>query len=371
MGNADVVPGVSGGTVALLLGIYDHLIDSIGKFDSQFCRLLVKRNWRQAAEHVHLRFILSLLLGIFGGIICMGTLSHWLLEHQQSRQITLAAFSGMVLASCFVIGKQIQILNYRDSAQAILLGLIGIAITVLVGAAFKQTPPAGQDVELTVQRAGEDELLSFTVTRGISIERLKESNEIRVITPALGSPAFEQRTQPGDVIVRIGDRLTADLTIEESRKLIKGSQLTDPTYLQLFCFAAIAICAMILPGISGALILMIFGVYEHLFTLPLKLINGIDLGETAKQLIIFACGAACGLIVFSRVLRFLLTKYRHSTLSLLVGIMLGSLSVLWPFQDINKQPLPIHSALLIITIAVSTSLVLWLVKLNSSAPTQD
>jgi putative membrane protein len=293
MGNADVVPGVSGGTVALLLGIYDHLIDSIGKFDSQFCRLLVKRNWRQAAEHVHLRFILSLLLGIFGGIICMGTLSHWLLEHQQSRQFTLAAFSGMVLASCFVIGKQIQILNYRDSVRAILLGLIGIAITVLVGAAFKQAP----------------------------------------------------------------------------------SQVTDPTYLQLFCFAAIAICAMILPGISGALILMILGVYEHLVTLPLKLINGIDLGETAKQLIIFACGAACGLIVFSRVLRFLLTKYRHGTLSLLVGIMLGSLSVLWPFQDINKQPLPIaldvHSALLIITIAFSTSLVLWLVKLSSSAPTQD
>ena len=223
----------------------------------------------------------------------MGTLSHWLLEHQQSRQFTLAAFSGMVLASCFVIGKQIQILNYRDSAQAILLGLIGIAITVLVGAAFKQTP----------------------------------------------------------------------------------SQVTDPTYFQLFYFAAIAICAMILPGISGALILMILGVYEHLVALPEKLIKGIDLGETAKQLIIFACGAACGLIVFSRVLRFLLTKYRHGTLSLLVGIMLGSLSVLWPFQDINKQPLPIaldvHSALLIITIAFSTSLVLWLVKLSNSAPTQD
>ncbi len=293
MGNADVVPGVSGGTVALLLGIYDHLIHCIGKFDSQLCRLLVKRNWRQAAAHVHLRFILSLLLGIGGGILCMGTLSHWLLEHQQARQFTLAAFSGMVLASCYVIGNQIQIRNRRDSVQAILLGLIGIVFTILAGSAFKQAP----------------------------------------------------------------------------------SQLTDPTYFQLFCFAAIAICAMILPGISGALILMILGVYEHLVALPEKLIKGIDLGETAKQLVIFACGAACGLIVFSRVLRFLLTKYRHGTLSLLVGIMLGSLSVLWPFQDINKQPLPIaldvHSVLLIITIAFSTSLVLWLVKLSNSAPTQD
>ena len=293
MGNADVVPGVSGGTVALLLGIYDHLIHIIGRFDSQFCRLLVKRNWRQAAEYVHLRFILSLLLGIFGGILCMGTLSHWLLEHQQSRQFTLAAFSGMVLASCFVIGNQIQLRNRRDSLQAMLLGLIGIAFTVLAGSAFKHAP----------------------------------------------------------------------------------SQVTDPTYFQLFYFAAIAICAMILPGISGALILMILGVYEHLVALPEKLIKGIDLGETTKQLIIFACGAACGLIVFSRVLRFLLTKYRHGTLSLLVGIMLGSLSVVWPFQDINKQPLPIaldvHSALLIITIAFSTSLVLWLVKLSNSAPTQD
>ena len=292
MGNADVVPGVSGGTVALLLGIYDHLIHSIGNFDAQFCRLVVKRNWRQAAEHVDLRFILSLLLGIGGGILCMGTLAHWLLEHQQSRQFTLAAFSGMVLASCFVIGKQIQILNYRDSVQVILLGLIGIVITVLVGVAVKQ-----------------------------------------------------------------------------------ASQLTDPTYFQLFCFAAIAICAMILPGISGAMILMILDVHKHLLALQEKLIKGIELGETAKQLMIFACGAACGLIVFSRVLRHLLAKYRHGTLSLLVGIMLGSLSVLWPFQDIDKQPLPValdvHTALIIFTVAFSTWLVLWLVKLSNSASTQN
>jgi len=291
MGNADVVPGVSGGTVALLLGIYDHLVHSIGKFDSELCSLLVNRNWRQAAEHVHLRFILSLLLGICGGILCMGILSHWLLDHQQSRQFTFAAFSGMVLASCFVIGNQIQIRSRRDSVQAMVLGLIGIAITVLAGSEFKQDP----------------------------------------------------------------------------------SQLTDPTYFQLFCFAAIAICAMILPGISGAMILMILGVYEHLVALPKNLIKGIELGETAKQLIIFACGAALGLLTFSRVLRHLLTKYRHGTLSLLVGIMLGSLSVLWPFQDIDNQPLPIaldvHSALLIITIAFSTSLVLRLVKLSNSVPT--
>jgi len=292
MGNADVVPGVSGGTVALLLGIYDHLIHSIGRFDLQFCRLVVQRNWRQAAEHVDLRFILSLLVGICVGILCMGTLSHWLLEYQQTRQFTLAAFSGMVLASCFVIGKQIQILNYRNSVQVILLGLIGIVITVLVGAAVEQ-----------------------------------------------------------------------------------AAQLTDPTYFQLFCFAAIAICAMILPGISGALILMILGVYEHLIALPEKLIKGIELGETAKQLIIFACGAVCGLMVFSRVLRHLLTKYRHGTLSLLVGIMLGSLSVLWPFQDIDKQPLPValdvHTALIIFTVAFSTCLVLWLIKLSNSASTQN
>lgn len=223
----------------------------------------------------------------------MGTLSHWLLGHQQPRQFTLAVFSGMILASCLVIGKQIQILNFRDSLQTIFLALIGITITSLVGSAFAQAP----------------------------------------------------------------------------------SQLTNPSYIQLFCFAAIAICAMILPGISGALILMIFGVYEHLIALPEKLIKGIELGETAKQLIIFACGAACGLIIFSRVLRHLLTKYRLGTLSLLVGIMLGSLSILWPFQNINKQPLPIaldtHSALLIITIVFSMSIVLWLIKLSNSSPTQD
>ena len=287
MGNADVVPGVSGGTVAILLGIYEQLILSIRRFDIQFIRHCIQLEWRLAARHIHLPFLASLLIGILSGIFCMAMMTDLLLEQQTSRQFTYAVFSGLVLASTRVILKMIKTTTGRNFIQAVFFGLIGIAMVLY-------------------------------------------AKELRLVETA---PVV-------------------------------------PTHLQLFVYAAIAICAMILPGISGAMILLIFGVYPFIIDLPGKLFHRAEAGDALLQLGIFALGAVYGLIFFSRLLRWLLTHQRNPTLSILTGIMFGSLAILWPFQDLQGHPLPVtfstQSVLLVMTALGSSVLMLGLSRWSAS-----
>jgi len=281
MGNADVVPGVSGGTVALLLGVYEQLIISIQHVDLKLWRHLYRGQWRLAAQHIHLPFLVSLLVGIVSGVICMSMLADLLLKQQTSRQFTVAVFCGMVLASCWVIVRMLHLKTVTSRIQSVLGCCVGMAITLYA----KHL--------LNVESAG-----------------------------------------------------------------------WVPNYLQLFICAAIAICAMILPGISGAMILLILGVYDHIIALPGKLLYGIETGNTLIQLVIFVGGAGCGLFGFSRVLRWLLTHQRHPTLSILLGIMLGSLAILWPLQDLQGNLLPVtfslHCLWLLSTIGLSATVMLLL-----------
>ncbi|MEC7564747.1 MAG: DUF368 domain-containing protein [Planctomycetota bacterium] len=287
MGNADVVPGVSGGTVAILMGVYEQLILSIRRFDIQLIRYCIQLKWRSAAQHVHLPFLSSLLLGILSGIFCMAMLTDLLLEQTTSRQFTYAVFSGLVLASTRVILKMIKTQTGRSAIQAVFFGLIGIAIVLYA----------------------------------------------------------------------------KELRLGETENVV-------PTHLQLFIYAAIAICAMILPGISGSMILLIFGVYPFIVDLPGKLFHQAEAGDALLQLSIFALGAVCGLICFSRLLRWLLTQQRNQTLSILTGIMFGSLTILWPFQDLQGHALPVtfsvQSFLLVMTVLGSSVLMLGLAHCSAS-----
>ena len=103
MGLADVIPGVSGGTIALVLGIYDQLILSITRFDLELIRLLKRRQIRQAANHVNAGFLASLLIGVAAGFILMTVLIHRLLSSQPSMQLTYAVFFGLILGSIFIV----------------------------------------------------------------------------------------------------------------------------------------------------------------------------------------------------------------------------------------------------------------------------
>ena len=247
MGCADVVPGVSGGTVALILGIYERLVTAISRFDRALLGYVKRRQWGKAAAHIDLRFLFFLAGGLGCGVVVMSLLINRLLADSFSRSITFAAFSGMILASSLLVALMIRPLR-RDVPYCLVLGLAGVTIAWWASS----LSPAGN-----------------------------------------GAP---------------------------------------PSLPYLFVCGSIAICAMILPGISGALMLLVLGVYAHLTEVPHNLLHGEELTQSVLVLLVFGSGCAVGLLSFSKILKWLLTRHHAMTMSLLCGFMLGALRKLWPFQ---------------------------------------
>jgi putative membrane protein len=260
MGAADVIPGVSGGTVALIVGIYQRLVTAVSRFDLNFVSLLRQRKVLGAMQHVDMRFLTALGLGILTGIVALGGVMNELLTGASTRGPTLAAFFGMILASTVLVGRQIKVKHEWQILVAIFLAFVGAAF-----AWWLTSLPAAHAAE--------------------------------------SSPSTVQ----------------------------------DPGLMFLLACGMIAICAMILPGISGAYILLILGTYAHLTgilkALPKGQVDGHDLLDVA----VFAAGCGIGLLAFSKFLRWLLTHYHWHTMAVLCGFMIGALRRIWPFQ-LDKTP---------------------------------
>lgn len=234
MGAADVVPGVSGGTMALILGIYQRLLEAIRAFDMRLLRLIASRRLRAAADHVDILFLIPLGAGILGAILFF------------TRVVSLP-----------------QLLrDYPEQIYALFFGLIVGSIVVLV-----RGYGAMRGSELVSLAAGT--LLGLLVVNAVPFE-----------TPV------------------------------------------DTWFI--FLAGALAICAMILPGISGSFILLLLRKYEYVFN---------AIGHFDFSVIVpFALGAATGLALFSRLLVWLLKHHYRLTLAAIVGMLIASLWVLWPFQ---------------------------------------
>ncbi len=258
MGSADIVPGVSGGTVALVLGIYERLVTAISHFDLRLARLLRERRWKAVAEHIDLRFLSALAVGIGGGFVVMTVLMNLLLSNDVTRPMTFSAFLGLILGSAIVVALMIQIRSRAEGALCLGLGL------------------------------------------------------------AAGVFAFWISTLHGGNV--------------------------DPTYGYIFLCGCIAICAMILPGISGAMILVILGVYLHLTEIPKNLLHGELVVEGLITIAVFVIGAAVSLVTFSKFLRWLLKHFHTPTMAVLCGFMIGALPKLWPFQQMQPGATSIKHA---------------------------
>jgi len=233
MGAADIVPGVSGGTMAFITGIYDQLLSSIRAVDVHFVCLLLRGDVGSAWRHIDGGFLLALLAGIATSIFSLARLIGWLLLHHP---VPLwAFFFGLILASALVLLSHVK-RWYVPTASALCVGL------------------------------------------GISL------------------------------LVALSSRLP----------------LADGPVM-VFLAGFLAICAMILPGISGSFILVLLGMYSPV----LVAIHQLD----SLFLLVFAGGAACGLMAFSRLLHYLLHRFHQQTMALLTGFLLGSLVVVWPWKQ--------------------------------------
>jgi putative membrane protein len=247
MGGADIIPGVSGGTVALLLGIYERLVTAISRFDLTLLGMLRRREWRRMAVHVDLALLVPLGCGILIGFAIMTVLMHHLLSTSETRAMTMAVFFGLILASGLVVARMVRHDSRGEWIRSIVLGLAAAAFAWWL---------TGLDT---------------------------------------------------------------------------GGQ-TQPSLFFVFCSGAVAICAMILPGISGAMVLLILGIYLHLTEIPKNLLHGEQVVEGILTVAVFGVGCVTGLLSFSKLLRWLLANYHGLTMAVLCGFMLGSLRKLWPFQ---------------------------------------
>lgn len=242
MGGADIVPGVSGGTVALILGIYRRLVSAISRFDLTLVDLLRRGEWKQAVRRVDLFFLMALGTGIVSGIVSLASLMHSLLENATSRGWTLAVFFGLILSSGLLVARMVSQWN-------------PVRLTLLLfGAVF-----------------------AYWLTG-----------------------------------------LTA--------------AAAEPTPLYVFFSGAIAICAMILPGISGAYILLLLGMYVHVTGAIKGLPKGDLSADNLSTIVLFCAGCGIGLLAFSKLLRWLLARHESDTMAILAGFMVGSLRKIWPFQ---------------------------------------
>jgi putative membrane protein len=236
MGAADIVPGVSGGTMAFILGIYDELLASISAIDLTFVRRILTFRWREAFQEFPWRFLLALALGIGAAILTLANGLHWALEKYPS--LVWAFFFGLIIASILVIRKRVGMWSAVNVLAAV---LAAVGAFVLVGLTPHETPH----------------------------------------TPIL-----------------------------------------------LFLSGAIAICAMILPGISGAFILVLLGKY--------RFVVGAVVNFDLLTLALVAFGALFGLIGFVRLLRWMLNKNHDLVVAILTGFLLGSLRKVWPWKLIEN-----------------------------------
>ncbi|MBD0849980.1 DUF368 domain-containing protein [Maribacter arenosus] len=234
MGAADVVPGVSGGTIAFISGIYEELITSINNVDPALLKIWKNEGFNSFWKKLNGNFLVALFLGIFISLFSLATLVSWLLENEPI--LLWSFFFGLVAASIFFVGKEIA----KWNLATVIMLLLGAAI-----AYFITTLPASEN----------------------------------------------------------------------------ASSLP-----YLFMSGALAVCAMILPGISGAFILVLLGSYK-------TILDAVHEREI-KVIVTVALGAIFGLLSFAKLLKWMFSHYKNLTLALLTGFILGSLNKIWPWKVI-------------------------------------
>lgn len=234
VGIANIIPGVSGGTIALIVGIFIRLINAIKSFNLQAAKLLFSGKWKEFARQTDFWFLVSIFSGVAIAIVLLARIFGFLFDNYPV--YIWAYFFGLVLASVYFVGKRVDHWN----AVVIVFFLIGTAIAVVI---------------------------------------------------TFFNPAHEN---------------------------------SNPFYL--FICGVVAVCSMILPGLSGSFILILMGNYQ---LVAIDAINNRDFGI----LLPVGLGAVIGLVAFSHVLSWVFKNYKDQTIALLTGFILGSLNILWPWKN--------------------------------------
>ncbi len=255
MGSADIVPGVSGGTIALITGIYAHLVEAISNIKFGFIKPLFKADfkgfWNKLLEEIDFKFFIPLVLGIGIAFLTLAKVVTYCMDNYTA--LTYAFFLGLIISSAVILFRKLNKVNLKN----IIFAIIGAILTYIF----------------------------------VSLNPIAANHSLIVI----------------------------------------------------FISGMIAICAMILPGISGSFLLLLLGQYKYM----LNALHNLQIAD----IVVFVVGALIGILGFSKILNYLLKNYEEVTMAFLIGVMLGSLKV--PAVEIvNSVSINFSGLLLCIVVAV-------------------
>ncbi len=241
MGAANVIPGVSGGTIAFITGIYARMIDALKAFNLSNAKLLFRGKWREFLKAIDAIFLFPLFLGVGVSLISLASVLKWGFENHPL--YVWALFFGLIMASIPSVGKMVK----RWSPSSILSLVIGLAVSV----------------------------------------------PLAFLEPAAENPSFG--------------------------------------YL-LLC-GVVAMCSMLIPGLSGSFVLLLMGNYKLVMLDSLAALKDLKFSEALPTLLPVGLGAILGLVVLSRFLSWLFKSYHDQAVALITGFVAGSLIVIWPWKD--------------------------------------
>ncbi len=331
MGAADLVPGISGGTVAFITGIYEDLLDSISSFNGRAIKQLLTLRWAEFFKGVAWEFLVTLFFGIFVAMACLSQAIHAMLGDPVLRTYLFATFVGLVLASALFCAKQVT--QWHAKQVVALLG--GVVVAFVITSLPKNVHEDGFVYDVAVKDialAGDFPALdNYDAERG----RLLGVDESTL--SAMWAKGFVS----GDTVA---------YSYEQEREAAVSAfvhpKSTTAIDLWLLGCGAIAACAMLLPGISGSYILTVLGVYTAVIGNLADLMHGLRGGELNVDaffaLSSVAIGALLGIALFARVIAYLLRHYHNSTVAVLTGFMLGALRAVWPFWTYTYYLAPLR-----------------------------
>jgi len=355
MGTADVIPGVSGGTMALVLGIYRELVETIKNLSPRILFLILR--WlkgrpasgldsiRKEVLRMNLEFMFILLAGIGTAIVIGSAVIPSLMD---SYPVAMRAFFfGLILASVYV---PLKMVGSKSTRTLIIVGLTGV---FGVGIGYTFTNPS-HTFETTSRFSTvvsiEGESLKDLTRRGPSAwssDRVfwaPENAPLRAAFSHENPEAFSKlealHQAQQDLVVDKETMKARALPYEELILPANVSvQVPQPAVWFVFVAGLVAICAMILPGISGSYILLIFGLYFFILNALKGFLSTLASGSIpiaqGTYVLVFCLGCLIGILSFARLLSYLLRKHAAPTLGILVGLMIGCLRGIWPFRGME------------------------------------
>jgi putative membrane protein len=329
MGAADLVPGISGGTIAFILGFYPPLLESLQTLNWANFQLLLKGHWQEFSQKVAWKFLLTLLAGIGCAFIGLANFFNFILSHEIYRIYLYATFLGLILASFVFCIRQIKVWKRKTIAGLCLGALIAYLLTETT-----LTPSAEGDYAVPI----EIEFKTVTLRNYDSQDHLLTGLSSQTLGILL-SQGLLQDTTPvyNQQHVLIG--LVGELVAPYRISFFNG---------WLVICGALAICALLLPGISGSYILTLLGVYPLVIESLVEFMNGLVKAsfntEAFSVLWSLGLGIGLGALGFARVLSWLLRHYSNQSLAILSGFMIGAIRSVWPFWSYEYivQPLKLY-----------------------------